>query len=422
MDIVFALLLLVIFWWTLCLLALWLWKKPLFQQTWREPYFADIPILLESDDWGPGGAFHIERLNDLLNTLKQYRDPQGRCAVLTANMVLAVPDIEKMQADTKHYHRLLLDQGFPELTRAFQSAAKDGAFVPQLHGMEHLNGDALAHLRNIADPRTDQAFSQTGWWDWESLDSPLQGHYVDGSSLPTRPIDRTQASTLIKMAAEYFERLFGKASYSTVAPCYLWSSEIENLWSEHGIKSIQTAGYRCTHRESNGHYYQDKPLIRPGENSGNGQIYLTRNVMFEPTDGRTNADTAWQESRTAIAQALPVTISTHRYNFTRSQPEHHDSLTELRSLLTKLTTLSEARFLSSPELAQAIANPGAELNNPFAAQCSPPLRPLQGWPKIAAYLFRLRYRHPKLNTLTVLTGLALPILLIHALAGRKTKK
>lgn len=420
MDFFFALLIL-FSWWTSCVLLLWLWKKPLFQQTWREPYFADIPVLLESDDWGPGGAFHIDRLNDLLNTLKQYSDSQGRHPVLTANMVLAVPDIEKIQADTKHYHRLLLDQGFPELTQAFQSAAKDGAFVPQLHGMEHLNGEALTHLRHSADPRTDEAFSQPGWWDWESLDSPLQGHYVDGSSLPTQPIDRAEASTIIKMAAEYFEHLFGTASYSTVAPCYLWNGEVESLWCQQGINAIQTAGYRCTGRDRQGHYHQDKPLIRPGEQSDDGQIYLARNVMFEPTDGRTNADTAWQESRAAIAQALPVTISSHRYNFTRSESEHRDSLAGLRSLLRKLSALGQVRFLSSPELAQAIAKSSAELNNPFAAQLSPPLLTLRGWPKIAAYLYRLRYRHPKLKAVALLTGLALPILLIQALAGRRIK-
>ncbi|OUS15911.1 hypothetical protein A9Q88_09160 [Gammaproteobacteria bacterium 50_400_T64] len=420
MDFLFALPLLLLAWWALCLILLGLWKRTLFQQTWREPYFADIPILFESDDWGPGGLFHIERLNDLLSTLKQQPDSQGRSAVLTANMVLAVPDIEKSQGDNKHYHRLLLDQGFPELSQAFQSAAKDGSFVPQLHGMEHYSGEALVRLQSLADPRTTHAFSSPGWWDWESLDSPLQGHYVDGGALPTQAISRTQASNIIKLATAHFERLFGVPSYSTVAPCYLWNSEIEDIWFEHGIQSIQTAGYRCTGRDSTGHYHQDKPLIRPGEHNPKGQTYLVRNVMFEPTDGNTNADTAWAETRAAIAQALPVSISTHRYNFTRSEAEHRDSLAELDVLLQKLNTLPHTRFLSSPELAQAIEAPHSALNNPFSDEQSAPLKRLKGLSKVAAFLSRLQHRHAKLGKLSILTGLALPARLIQTLAGKST--
>ena len=417
MALLYALPLLLFSWWALCLTLLWFGKKTLFQQTWREPYFADIPILFESDDWGPGGLFHIERLNDLLNTLKQYSDSQSRYPVLTANMVLAVPDIEKCQNDTKHYHRLLLDQGFPELHRAFQIAARDGSFVPQLHGMEHLNGETLIRLRGLSDPRTADAFATLGWWDWESLDSPLQGHYVDAGSLPSQAISPTEASNIIKLATEHFERLFGAPSYTTVAPCYLWNNEIENVWFKHRIQSIQTAGYRCTVHDNTGHH-QDKALIRPGEHNPNGQTYLVRNVMFEPTDGNTNADTAWAETLAAIAQALPVTISTHRYNFTRSETEHKDSLAELNTLLQKLNTLPRTRYLSSPELAQAIDAPGSALNNPFADCQSAPLNRLQGLPKVAAFLSRLQHRHPKLRKLAVLTGLALPARLIHTLVGR----
>ncbi|MEZ0154853.1 MAG: hypothetical protein AB9Q22_08130 [Candidatus Reddybacter sp.] len=418
MDFPLALPLLLLIWWTSCLLLLWFWKKTLLQQTWREPYFADIPILFESDDWGPGGQFHIQRLNDLLKTFKQHKDSKGRSPVLTANMVLAVPDIEKSQGNNADYHRLLLDQGFPELYQAFKTAAEKGCFVPQLHGMEHYNGETLVHLQALLDPRTKEAFSNPGWWDWESLDSPLQGHYVDGGSLPTQAIDRAQASHIIKLASEHFERLFGAPSYSTVAPCYLWNSEIEDEWFKHGIQSIQTAGYRCTGRDSTGHYHQDKPLIRPGEHNPKGQTYLVRNVMFEPTDGNTNAVTAWAETRAAIAQALPVTISTHRYNFTRSETEHKDSIAELNILLQKLITLPGTRFLSSPELAQAIDTPGSVLNNPFADCQSAPLNRLQGLPKVAAFLSRLQHRHLKLRKLAVLTGLTLPARLIFMLAKR----
>jgi len=72
---------------------------------------------------------------------------------------------------------------------------------------------------------------------------------------------------------------------------------------------------------SHSHYHQDKPLIRVGDLSNSGQIYLVRNVMYEPVDGRNTPDTAYLEALSAYAQALPVSISTHRYNYTRSEQD-----------------------------------------------------------------------------------------------------
>lgn len=406
--------------WLSALAALWLWKKPLFIATWREPYFAETPVLIESDDWGPGGAYQAERLKSLLDALADTRDSIGRSAVLTADVVLSVPDIAKIQDDADgRYFRRRLDTDFPEIFQTMRSGITQGTFVPQLHGLEHLNGDAFARLLRQGDPRLNDARATTDWWDWESLDSPLQGHYVDGGQLPTTPIDSNKARDIVETASRFFTEMFGQPTLTTVAPCYLWGDTIEACWRELQIAAIQTAGYRCVGRDGNGKYIADPALIRCGERNRFGQCYLVRNVMYEPTDGKHTPDSAYAEALVAHRQALPLTISTHKYNFTRSDAQCRDSIGGLRQLLTRIcTTLPEVRFLASPELAEWLNGNRNEVNNRFNGDAWQSLNQASGYRQVGAFLYRLYYRHPKLAWIGYLTGLILPAWIICETSNR----
>ncbi len=398
--------------WLLCLLLLMSWKLPLFKKTWHEPYFLDIPVVIESDDWGPSGDFHAIRLNKLLTTLSKHLDSTNRMAILTANIVLAVPNIEQInKTQDGTYSRINLDC-FPEIYTSMLTGIEYGTFVPQLHGMEHLNGSAFAQLCKQQDPRTEQAQATSSWWDWETLDSPLQGHYVDGSNLPTKPISRIEANQTINLATKIFQQLFNHPSVSTVAPCYLWNNEIEYEWHKQNIKIIQTAGYRCTGRDSTGMYIQNPSIIRVGDKNEFGQTYLVRNVMYEPVDGKNTPETAYQEAISAYKQAQAITISTHRYNYTRTEKQCNDSLTGLNNLLSKITKLSNIRFLSSPELGSAIRSPDQIIINHFNNTQWKSVKTLTGASKISAFLYRLYYRHPKLVLASYFTGLIIPAWII----------
>jgi hypothetical protein len=365
----------IVLFWLLCLLTLWLWKSSLFKKTWQEPYFADTPVLIESDDWGPGGDFHATRLNKLLDALNQQSDSSGRPAILTADIVLSVPNIQKItETNDGSYFRTDLES-FPEIHKTMLAGIQQGTFVPQLHG----------------------------------LDSPLQGHYVDGSTLPTTPITKTDAAKIINTASQTFQQIFAYPSLSTVAPCYLWNDEIEQEWQKQDIQIIQTAGYRCTGRDETGKYIQNPSIIRVGDKNKLGQIYLVRNVMYEPVDGKNTAETAYQEAVAAFKQALPITISTHRYNYTRSADEFERSLTGLNELLVNITQkLPNVRFLSSPELGGLIEIPEQMIVNHFDKATWPSVRILSGSAKLGAFLYRLYYRHPKLVLTSYLTGLIIP--------------
>ncbi len=411
-----------IIYWSAILLILILWKKNLLLHTWQEPYFLDTPIVIESDDWGPGGRFHSKRLAFLLDTLSQHKDSTNRPAILTANIVLSVPDVEKISQTISDIPRRLLDQNFTDVYQAMLAGIESGTFVPQLHGLEHLNAAAFARLCRAADVRTAAARTDDNWWDWESLDSPLQGHYVDGSALPSRPIDARSAREIVGQAVTLFERIFKMPTITTVAPCYLWNDDIEECWHTHSIRAIQTAGYRCIGRDGGGKYIQDKSLIRTGDKNEFGQIYLVRNVMFEPVDGKNTPETAFNEALRAKKQALPITISTHRYNFTRSEQEFTDSLAGIDRLLTLLTeSLPKIRFFSSAELAEFILNPHSPvMNHSRNESIKPPVR-LENFAKISPFLYRLYYRHPKLAKLSVFSGLILPAWVICRIANWQSK-
>ncbi len=414
---------LIIIWWIACLSLLWLWKKDLFKKTWREPYFHETLVLIESDDWGPGGEIHADRLQSLLECLAQHKDSIGRNAILTADIVLAVPDTAAISnSSPPSYHRRFLEFGFPNIHKAMMEGIRQETLVPQLHGLEHLNGEAFTACYVAKDPRVDQAFSDTGWWDWETLDSPLQGHYVDGSHLPTTPITSDLARDIITKATKTFEQIFGQPSHSTVAPCYLWNHVIAEIWYEHGIRYIQTAGYRCTSRDVDGMYQQDPPLIRPGDQSDGGQCYLVRNVMYEPVDGKNTPDTAFKEAIEVYQQALPITISTHRYNYTRGDEAFDNSLAGLDHLLSHMRdTLPHLRFLSSPELGTAMESSLEPIQNHFSGTKWPPVRRLSDIKKISAFFYRLKKRHPKLLKLCLITGLIIPASIITMLGTRKLK-
>lgn len=405
--------------WFLLLIALYVTQKTLLQTTWNEPYIHETAILIESDDWGPGANHHAQRLDGLVKVLARHLDRNGRPAVITADMVLCVADTQAIRNQGfNKYIRRYLDEAFDEIMSSLLTGIKNGVIVPQLHGIEHFYGTGLVEIASKKDPRVKDIFTTDNWTDWESLDSPLQAHYINGTQLPTSPVPTDERHEQIQEACNAFRRLFGIASRSTVAPCYLWDDEVESMWAQQGIRYIQTAGYRCPGRDSSGQYIQDLLQIRPGQRNAQGQIYLVRNAMYEPVDGR-DVESCYQQALAVQRQGLPITISTHRYNYTRSSDEYTRSLAGLDKLLNRLKTgAPPIRFLSSPELGDWIADSSSTLVDPSTGKRWPPLTSQTGLLKLRSFLFRLWYRHKKLRILALVTGLIAPLFVFTSLCRR----
>ncbi len=394
----------------LALVALWgtavaaisLSRWRLLVATWREPYVAEPVVILESDDWGPGPPDHAVALDRLLALLGRHRDACGRPAILTANLVMAVPDPEAIASDGhRAYHRRLLD-AFPEVVAALRRGHGAGLLCPQLHGLDHLHPEGLLERARGGDTAVLDWLA-AGGLDWEALPSPLQGHYVDGSVLPTRPVAPEVQEALVTGGVEAFTTFWGHPPASAVAPCYLWDDTTERAWATAGVRYVQTAGYRCTGRDAGGHYRQEPPWLPPGLRSSTGLVYLVRNVMYEPRDGR-GATEAWRTLRQRVSEAQPAVLSTHRYNYTGVGAE--EALSGLDGLLGQAERrYPRLRFLASPEWGRWIEV--GEVSDPLTGSQSP-LTPAPPRRKVAAFLRRLWNRHAKIRVVALATGLVVP--------------
>jgi hypothetical protein len=110
---------------------------------------------------------------------------------------------------------------------------------------------------------------------------------------------------------------------------------------------------------------------------------------------------------------LPVVISTHRYNYTRSETECNDSLQGLDQVLTQLeSNHGNCRYLSSAELGGWLETPEQSLTSPANQSTWPTLKRLSGLSKLRAFLLRLWYRHAKLRVVAIVTGLIIPGVLV----------
>src|SRR5699024_9951174 len=130
-------------------------------------------VVIESDDWGsirmPSREVYKQCLNAeyrvdkiayerfdslaseddlefLFELLSSYKDQQGNPAVLTANILVANPDFEKIEAANfqKYFYELVTKtfERYPKHSDCFKlwkKGKKERVFYPQSHGREHLN-------------------------------------------------------------------------------------------------------------------------------------------------------------------------------------------------------------------------------------------------------------------------------------------
>lgn len=398
--------LLVVVLWGAAVVLVYASRRRLLVAIWREPYVASPVVVIESDDWGPGPPEQAVALERLLAVLDRHRDCVGRLAVLTANLVMAVPDVEAIVASGYgRYARRTLDC-FPEGVAALRAGRAAGTLCPQLHGLDHLHADGLLERARAGDEQV-LAWLAAGGLDWEALPSPLQGHYVNGSVLPTRPVSPEAQAALVFGGVAAFTDLWGVPPTSAVAPCYLWDDATEEAWAAAGVRYIQTAGYRCTGRDGSGRYVQDPPWLAPGDRATAGPRYLVRNVMYEPRDGR-GEEGAWEALTQRLAEAQPAVLSTHRYNYMGEGAAA--ALAGLDGLLGRARARYPAlRFLASPEWGRWIEE--GRVADPLTGNW-PDVAPAPLRQKVAAFLRRLYHRHAKIRAIAWGSGLVVPAALL----------
>lgn len=334
--------------WATILLA---FARPLLAR-WREPVFRHPILIIESDDWGAGPLEQANALRRISTVLRGIRDRTGRPAVMTLGVITEVPDGPRIAAsDCREYHALpLSDPRFDDVCTAMQKGIAASVFAPQLHGQCHYWPAAVMAAAKT-DPAVQVWLTAPEPAATEQLPSHLQSRWVDASVLPSRALNAEDIRQAVAYEAAAYEALFGSKPQVAVATTFVWNDTIEAAWSTAGIEVIITPGRRATGRDASGQPAAVDKSMLTGERSLSGEIYLVRDVYFEPTLGH-EPQRLVDGLQGRARQGRACLVETHRFNFLQALDE------TLSSLRTALEAAKEAmpdvRFVTPAELRLAI--------------------------------------------------------------------
>lgn len=341
-------------------------------------------VIIESDDWGgirmPDRETYEKclktgiRVNNshynkydtlasnedfehLYNTLSKHKDRKNHSPVITANTIVANPDFDKIKNSNfeEYYYESFTETMKRYKNRSFSSwkeGIDNGLFYPQLHGREHLNIERwLRHLKNPSKELTF-AFENNLIGLGPSITNDSNPSFVQAFDqdfyLESQPLNK-----ILIDACELFEKIFGYNSKSFIAPNYIWNDEVEKQLSTLGIEYFQGNNYHKKSEKLIYHYL--------GQRNIHKQIYLIRNVIYEPSSDKNKNwnELALKQIETAFKFNNPAVICMHRVNFIGSifEENRNKNLKLLDQLLVDmLKCWPEIEFMNSVNLGELIKN------------------------------------------------------------------
>ncbi len=311
---------------------------------------------------------NCEDLEMLFETLSSVKDKNGRHAVFTSFAVPCNIDFEKMaEEDYLQYQYELLPQTYKKLA-ANQTCAYEGAWelwkegmakgllVPQFHGREHLNLKVFEEKLVKRDHEIMNALKNRSYTS------------ISDSGYPTISItaafdfwrfeENSGFEFIIKDGLDAFEKVYGLKAVHFNPPGGKEHPVIHRALFNAGIKYIDTPLLK---REHQGEGKYRKMFNFTGKRNKDGQLFIVRNVVFEPTEKR-NYD--WvsftlKQIEAAFRWNRPVVISSHRVNFSgHIEPAVREKgLKELKRLLKEIVKRwPDVEFMTSVELGDLIRN------------------------------------------------------------------
>lgn len=364
---------------------------------WREPVLRQPALVIESDDWGAGPLDQAEALRSLAALLRRVHDCKGRRALMTLGVVLEVPDGARIAAgECADYHALTLaDARFAAVREAIDAGVAGGVFAVQLHGQCHYWPPALmAAARVDAGVRAWLAAAEPA--ATETLPAALQSRWVDASGLPAAALPPDAAARAAAEECANYAALFGRPPQVAVATTFVWNDAVEAAWAAAGVEVVISPGVRATTRDARGRPARVDRTMLTGQRTGSGQIYLVRDVYFEPSIGHPPQQlVAGLLSR--ARQGRACLVETHRFNFLQACDA---SLAALEAgLAAALAACPTLRFVTPLELARALR------------ERDPAWVETRWRPRLAAWRARLD-EIPRFRRAARLSGLGFPLALL----------
>lgn len=343
-------------------------------------------VVIESDDWGsirmPSRAVYkkclaagypvdqnaYERFDSLASekdlellfgVLENHKDQHGMPPVMTANILTANPDFDKIKASAyqKYFYELIGDTfarypNHANCLHLWREGKERKVFFPQSHGREHLNVSLFMRKLQLKDK--DALFGFVHQMPGSiSKQAPLKGNIFVEPLHYTNYQDKLQKLSFVMEGLDLFENLMGYRSLSFIPPNYIWSPDFNKPMADMGVQFYQ--GHRKMKEPLEDGNYQFHSY-KLGEQNSYGQTYLVRNVTFEPalfTSGTDPVSDSLREIATAFRMQKPAIISSHRLNYVGFIDEQNrdGNLKMLDKLLTEITSRwPDVEFLNSVQL------------------------------------------------------------------------
>lgn len=305
-------------------------------------------------------------LEALFETLTSVKDSHGRHAVFSPFAVPCNINFEKMvETGFNEYHSELLPQTFKKLSQQqpyayagtwelLQEGISTGLMAPQFHGREHLNlkifEEKLAQRdHEVLTALMNRSYSSISSSRYKTISPMAAFEFWDFN-------ENEHFNDIIRDGLEAFEKVYGYRSTHFNPPGGREHPIIHKALKENGIKYLDTPLIKHEH-QGKGKY--KRVFNYTGKETELGQVYLVRNVVFEPTQSR---DVDWvsfamDQIEAAFRWNRPAIISSHRVNFCGHIDEENrtEGIQALKKLLAKIIDCwPEVEFMAANELGSLI--------------------------------------------------------------------
>ena len=362
-------------------------------------YLSNIPgwrtnrkiVVFESDDWGsvrmsskkafenlvnkgydlancPYNRFDSLETNEdvelLADALHQVKDYKWHPAKITLNNCVANPNFDQIRSDrfeqytyepfTATYEKYSYSERVLEL---YKQGVKEGVLQMQFHGREHLNVSRWMKALQNGDKPVKDAFDEGVFSPKIAKRTGYAMEYMDALDYDSE-VEANEKKEIISDGLKLFREVWGFNSKSFIAPTYRWDKSIEEVLKQEGVEYIQGQTAQL-HPKIEVGYTQRKIYHYTGQKNRQQQVYLVRNVQFEPsTDSSKDwVDAAMHQIKLAFRMSKPAIICSHRLNYVgRLDQSNRDSnLTSLIALLQRIKKkFPQVEFMGSDQLGDII--------------------------------------------------------------------
>ena len=347
-------------------------------------------VVIESDDWGSirmpsqevyqkclKAGYKVDKiayerydslaseddLELLFDVLNKYKDRNGNPAVITANILAANPDFDKIKASgfEQYFYELITEtfKRYPNHSNNFhiwKQGLEQGVFYPQSHGREHLNVSLFMNALRGGDEDVLFGFEHGMPGMVPKKNREVGNKYVESTRYFSEQ-DKTEKLSIILEGLDLFEELMGYRSETFIPPNYFWSPEYDQSMFARGVRFYQGRRKMMEPQFDGSIRYN---LHRLAEENKVGQQYLVRNAFFEPVLNKSRKDalnSCLRDIAVAFRMKKPAVICSHRLNYVgfideRNRDKNLFMLKELLSAITK--RWPKVEFLNSVELANIL--------------------------------------------------------------------